>query len=92
MGDHFWPSVYPAVAVGVLDGLALGGARNVLRGALGALALSMAALSFATPVFASEGLTATLALVAVALFGAFILCRLGGALLDRGEATSSRTD
>lgn len=77
MGDHFWPSVYPAIAVGIIFGLSRGGVGNVVLATLGALVFAVTALRFATPIFSSESLTSTLALIAVALAGAFLASWLG---------------
>ena len=38
MGEHFWPSVYPGLIVGLLCGQALGGRSALLFGVIGAYA------------------------------------------------------
>ena len=56
MGDHFWPAVYPGIAVGLLYGLSLGGTRNIVLASLGALAAAFLSFTLMVPFFTEEGI------------------------------------
>jgi len=51
MAEHFWPSVYPGLVVGLLYGQAMGGRLALLFGAIGGFAGAFAAVIF-TPAIA----------------------------------------
>ncbi len=80
MGDHFLPSIFPAIAVGALYGASLGGMLRILLGAAGAMVTSTLAFVLFEPVFSADGLPVTLALIGVALVGAFLFTRAGWVL------------
>lgn len=84
MGDHFWPSIFPAIAVGMLYGVSLGGISRVLLGGLGALITSVSAFVLFEAALSAEGLLPTLALIGIALAGAYILTA-GSLLVRRGR-------
>lgn len=85
MGDHFWPAVYPGIAVGLFFGLALGGWRNALLGALGGLVAAYLSFLLFGSFFAEEGLLPLAALVGVSLAGAYCLTRAADALAGAGR-------
>lgn len=86
MGDHFWPSIYPGIAVGLLYGLSLGGWRNALLGALGGLAAAFLAFLMLGSLFAEEGLLPLAALIAVSVLGAYAVTRAAAAVLRAARA------
>lgn len=87
MGDHFWPSVYPGLAIGLLYGLAAGGQwRGALLGAAGgmiAAALSFVALG---SLLAEDGLLPMLAMVGLSLAGAWGMLQAARLLGGRGAS------
>jgi ABC-type Mn2+/Zn2+ transport system permease subunit len=78
MGDHFWPSVYPGIAAGILLGFYLGGLRNIIVCAVGALVVAFLAFSVGTSFFAQDGLVPVLAMLGVSLVGAYGLSTIAG--------------
>lgn len=89
MGDHFWPAVYPGIAVGVLYGLSVGGWRNALLGAVGALIATFVGFTLPGSFFADDELVSMLALFAVALAGAWATVRLSRFAASRPARPSS---
>lgn len=83
MGDHFWPSIFPAIAIGLIYGYSRRGIRNIMLGGLGALIAAFVAFTVLEPVLAADGLFPMLALLAIALAGAFGMTRLGSWLTTR---------
>lgn len=73
MDDHFWPSIYPGVAVGVLVGLAYSGTRNIMAGAIGGLLGAIACYFVTSALHVDEGLVSLLAFVVAAAAGAWAL-------------------
>ncbi len=80
MGDHFWPAVYPGIAVGVLYGLSLGGRRNIALASLGALVAAYLAFALQPTFFTDEGLVPLFSMLALSFVGGAILVRIGAAL------------
>ena len=75
--DHFWPSMYPGIVVGLLMGLAGGNLVSTLLGAAGGLAGAMT-LFFAFAWFGFEDSILSLAgLIGGAVLGALLLMRAG---------------
>jgi hypothetical protein len=70
MGDHFWPSLYPGLIVGLLYGLSLRGAVNIIVATLGGVAGSAIAYWALVTFGFNEGLVSVIGLVALALLGA----------------------
>jgi hypothetical protein len=77
MDDHFWPTLYPAITVGLLMGLAGGSVVSTALGAVGGL-IGAAALYF---VFAwlglQESILSLVGLVGGAVAGAYLLMSVG---------------
>lgn len=77
MDDHFWPTLYPAIAVGLLMGLAGGSVISTVLGAAGGL-IGAAAFYF---VFAwlglQESILSLVGLVGGAVAGAYLLMGAG---------------
>ena len=88
MGEHFWPSIYPAVIVGVLCGLYLGGLANAALGAVGSLAAAFVSLQISPALFTAEGILPLAALLAVSSIGAFGVA--GGARAMAGLRRTAR--
>ena len=80
MGDHFWPAVYPGIAVGILYGLSLGGLRNIALASLGAFVTAYLAFAMLSGFFTADGILPLAAMLAVSLAGAVVLARLGQVL------------
>lgn len=77
MGDHFWPSIYPGLAIGLLYGLYVGGIANVALGAIGGGAAAFVALAYFNSYFGQDGFLPLAALLTLSLSGAFGLVRFG---------------
>lgn len=72
MGDHFWPSAYPGIVVGLMYGFAVGGVRAALIGGVGGLIAAALALITLGDIVAGEGLLPLAALLGLSLAGAFV--------------------
>lgn len=70
MDDHFWPAVYPGLAVGLLYGLYVGGIANAVLGALGGIVAAFLGFFLANPFFTQDGPLPLAALLVVSLAGA----------------------
>jgi hypothetical protein len=87
MGDHFWPSIYPCIAVGLLYGFALGGWKNAMLGAVGGLVASYLAFFFFTAFFSQDGMGPLAILLALSLAGAVVVTKGVGLIMGvRGSA------
>lgn len=86
MGDHFWPAVYPGLAVGFLYGLAVGGEwRNALLGAAGGMiAAAMSFLALGS-LLAEDGLLPMLTMLGLSLAGAWSTLRAASLIGARGQ-------
>lgn len=84
MGDHFWPSIFPAIAIGMLYGFSLGGAFNVLLGGVGAMITSVLAFVLFESALSAEGVLPMFALIGIAMAGAFIMTHAIALLMRRG--------
>jgi hypothetical protein len=82
MGDHFWPSMYPGLIVGVLLGLSRGGVVSTLAGAAGGLAGAVATYLVVDWLGFQDSLVSLVALLAGATAGAY-LCEYAVARLRR---------
>lgn len=72
MGDHFWPSVYPGIIVGLMYGLAVGGKLQAVVGAVGGFAAATLALATFGRILSQEGLLPLAGLLTASLLGAFL--------------------
>jgi len=89
MDDHFWPALYPTIAVGLLLGLARGGIVLSVLGAIGGLA-GAAALYVAFAWFGMQvSVLSFLGLLAGAAAGAYVLIGVGRRL-GFGQARRAR--
>ena len=86
MGDHFWPSAYPGIIVGVLYGLATGGLSSALVGGVGGLIAAALALITLGDIVAGEGLLPLAGLLGLSLAGAFVTVEGVGFALRRSSA------
>lgn len=82
MGDHFWPSIYPGIGIGLLYGLYRGGLANAALGALGGLIAAFLAFISVGGFLAEEGLVPLAVLMLLSLAGAVAVTR-GAGLLRR---------
>lgn len=85
MGDHFWPSVYPGIIVGLMYGFAVGGKMQALVGGLGGFGGAALALMLFGQTLSQDGLLPLAGLLGAALLGAFAVVR--GAAILGGEQT-----
>jgi hypothetical protein len=73
MGDHFWPSMYPGLIVGILYGLSLRGVFNTVVATMGALIGAALAFAILTAADMNDGLPSVIGLIAAALLSAYLL-------------------
>ncbi len=85
MGDHFWPAVYPGLAVGVIFGLYAGGLVNVVLGAIGGIAAAFISLAYFNAFFSQEGLFPLVILLGLSLMGAACLIQIGKLMAPRSR-------
>lgn len=71
MDDHFWPSLYPGIGIGLLIGIAYGGWRNAILGSLGGLAGALPGYFAGAALGVEEEIAAFLLLVTAAALGAY---------------------
>lgn len=90
MGDHFWPSTYPGIVVGLMYGFAVGGVRAALIGGIGGLIAAALALLALGDIVAGEGLVPLAALLVLSLAGAFVAVKGVGFLLR--QITNGNSD
>lgn len=88
MGDHFWPSIYPAMAVGLLYGFAIGGVRNAVLGMIGALIASYLGFVFLGAVLTQEGILPLAGLLGISLAGAVAVTQAAKLVLGGRKAAS----
>lgn len=81
MGDHFWPSAYPGIVVGLMYGFAVGGVRAALIGGVGGLIAAALALITLGDIVAGEGLLPLAALLGLSIAGAFVAVKGVGFVL-----------
>jgi hypothetical protein len=77
MDDHFWPSIYPAIAIGVLLGLAYGGLALTVMGTLGGLLGGAGAYLLSAAIGLEDGIASLALLVGCSALGAYVLIALG---------------
>lgn len=85
MNDHFWPSMYPGIIVGLLLGLAGGGLLSTLAGAAGGLA-GAAATYFLIAWLGLQDSVLSLAALVGAAAAAGYACALAGSRLSQALA------
>lgn len=73
MGDHFWPSMYPGIIVGLLYGLSLGGLVNMTLGALGGLGGALLSYALFAQLTMMDGLLSLAGLIGASRLGAYWL-------------------
>jgi len=87
MGDHFWPSIYPAMAVGLLYGFTIGGIREALLGMTGALAAAYLGFVFMGGVLAEDGILPLAGLIGISLAGAVAVTQVAKLVLGSRKPT-----
>jgi len=75
--DHFWPSMYPGIAVGLLMGLAGGNLVSTILGAVGGLAGAIVLFFIFAWVGLEESVLSLVGLIGGAILGAYLLMRAG---------------
>lgn len=73
MDDHFWPSMYPGLIVGILYGLSLRGVSNTIIAAIGGVIGAAVAYEALTATNMNEGLPGVIGLCLAAFLGAYLL-------------------
>ena len=89
MGDHFWPSAYPGIIVGLMYGLAVGGPWKALIGGLGGLIAAAIALLALGDIVAGEGLLPLAGLLLLSLAGAFVTVKAAALVLPSPASNKS---
>ena len=77
LGDHFWPSMYPGIIVGLLLGLAGGGLVSTLMGGAGGLAGAFAMYLLVAWLGLQDGAVSLAALLGGAVAGGYVCARAG---------------
>lgn len=77
MDDHFWPAMYPAIAVGFLMGLAAGDALATVLGAAGGLVGAVGLYFVFGWLGLEESILSLLGLIGGAVAGAYLLMNAG---------------
>ena len=90
MGEHFWPSAYPGIIVGLMYGFATGGITNAVIGGVGGLIAAALALSVLGDIVAGEGIVPLAGLLGLSFAGAFVLVK--GAAFALPRSTPDRSD
>lgn len=85
MDDHFWPSLYPGIIVGVLYGISAGGWRGITLGGVGGLIGATLAYFAVRWLAVPEGFVTLAASVIVAIAGAFAMITLGRRFLPQSS-------
>ena len=80
MDDHFWPSLYPGMIIGILLGLSRGGVISTMAGAAGGTCGAAVMYFVVARLGLEEGIASLFALIAGATVGAY-LCERGSARL-----------
>ena len=72
MDDHFWPSMYPGLIVGILYGLSLRGVSNTVIAAIGGVIGAAIACEGLLAANLNDGLPGVIGLCAAAFVGAYL--------------------
>jgi hypothetical protein len=75
--DHFWPSMYPGIAVGLLMGLAGGNLVSTTLGAAGGLAGAIVLFFVFAWLGFEDSILSLVGLIGGAILGAYLLMRAG---------------
>lgn len=75
--DHFWPSMYPGIAVGLLMGLAGGNLVSTILGAAGGLAGAIVLFFVFAWLGFEDSILSLFGLIGGAILGAYLLMRAG---------------
>ncbi len=89
LDDHFWPSMYPGIIVGLLLGLAGGGLVSTLMGGAGGLAGAFAMYVLVAWLGLQDGIVSLAALIGGAVAGGYV-CALTGERLAQALAKKNR--
>lgn len=79
--DHFWPSMYPGIAVGLLVGLSGGNLLSTILGAAGGLAGSVVLYTIFAWAGLEDSILSLVGLIGGAVLGAYLLMRAGSWLM-----------
>ena len=75
--DHFWPSMYPGIVVGLLVGLAGGSLLSTTLGAVGGLAGAMLLFFVFACLGLEDSILSLVGLIGGAVLGAYLLMAAG---------------
>ena len=75
--DHFWPSMYPGIAIGLLVGLAGGSLLSTTLGAVGGLAGAMLLFFVFAWLGLEDSILSLVGLIGGAVLGAYLLMAAG---------------
>jgi len=89
--DHFWPSIYPGLFIGIIYGLYARGVVNVFSGVIGGMIGAIAAFIVVAKSGIEEGLLPLAFLIGVSLLGAAFLVYVVGLLTGSGRPGSAKT-
>lgn len=73
MDDHFWPSMYPGIFIGLIYGLAAGGWSNTALGCIGGLAGAIGSYFLLARFGMQEDFVTFASLILASFLGAYIL-------------------
>jgi len=91
MNDHFWPSLYPGIIVGLLFGLAGGGFLSMLTGAAGGLAGAAATYFLITWLGLQDSVVSLAALIGAAAVAGYVGALAGSRLSQALAKRSARS-
>jgi hypothetical protein len=86
MDEHFWPAIYPAIAIGILLGLTSGRLPLIAAAGLGGLAGGAAAYLLSAALGLESGVASLALLIGVAALFAYIFMAVGKRLLPGEKA------
>jgi len=78
MDPHAWPSLYPAIIIGALLGVAHGGLANIVLGGIGALFAAIGTSGLVHELHLEEGLLTLAIMIAASLAGAKVAMMIFG--------------
>jgi len=88
--DHFWPSIYPGLFIGIIYGLYARGVVNALSGVIGGMIGAIAAFIVVARSGVEEGLLPLAFLIGVSLLGAVLLVYAAGLLTGSRRPGSAK--
>lgn len=87
--DHFWPSIYPGLFIGIIYGLSAGGGLKVVSGLFGGMVGGIAAFLIVAKSGIEDGPLPLAFLIAVSALGAYLLVQAVSKLTRRRSPDSA---